>query len=134
MDQGTSYRELKEEKTSVKWRIVGLMIQNFFIWFIPGVIVLAISLVIILILLGAVVTGVGIDFYKWMPKGLVSFFGIAYLLLGITFVVILFVIPELDAEGVIYLVGATVICWILSYMAIKMELKRLSTKTITNTH
>ncbi len=120
----------KGNKASATWGVIGLMIQNFFIWFIPGVIVLAISLVVLLILLLAAATGVEINFYKWMPKGLVSFLGIAYLLVGIAFVVLIFIVPDLDAEGIIYLIGATIICWILSYVGLKMEFKRLSKKII----
>jgi len=132
MEQKTSYKALIEDKVAVEHRAIGLMIQNFLIWFIPGVIVFAISLVILLVLLGGAATGVEINIYKWMPKGLVSFFGIAYLLTGITFVVLLFIIQELDAEGVISLLGATIMCWILAYVAIKMELQRLSKKETLN--
>ncbi|MEM7370226.1 MAG: hypothetical protein AAF587_16580 [Bacteroidota bacterium] len=122
----TSSHMTKESLTSLNWRAIGLMIQNFVFWFIPGILVLALFLLIVLILVGAATSGNDIDLYKKMPKGLVSFLGIAFLLSGIAFVVLMFVIPELGGEGIIFLITATIVCWVLAYIGIKREYQRLS--------
>ncbi len=68
----------QNDKTSNNWNVIGTIILNFFIWFVPGIVVFAISLIILLILLTAADTGLDVNIYKFMPKGLVSFFDSPY--------------------------------------------------------
>ncbi|GMT49626.1 MAG: hypothetical protein IEMM0008_1165 [bacterium] len=107
-------------------KAIGLLIYNFFIWFIPGIVVLAVSLVILIILVGAAATGIEIDIYKRLPKGLVSFLGIGFGLLGITLLVFTIFYSAMDYEGIIICIAVAIVYFILSYDGITKELKRLS--------
>lgn len=120
------YHIIKETNASDRRRIIETMLFNSFIWLIPGLILLSVSLVIILIFVLAEVADGDIDLYKRMPKGLVSFFGIAYFLVGLALIIGVFFIPELEVQGIIYAITAAVICWLLAYVGIKKEWRRLA--------
>ncbi|MGD1841001.1 MAG: hypothetical protein ACFB0B_08915 [Thermonemataceae bacterium] len=127
MVQNTAHNAPVENNTNATSKILSLMLTNFFVWLIPGVVIFALSLVILLILmLGAAIVDAKLNFQKW-PKGLVSFLGISYFLAGITFLVVVF-ISAFDSQELIFLVGAAFIAWILAYLMLKAEWQRLSEK------
>ena len=119
----TKIHHLKKNSRS---KILSLMLVNFFIWLIPGIIIFALSLAIILALMFAsAVIDTKLNFQKW-PKGLVSFLGISYLLAGVVFLVLIFTISGFDSEIVVALLCAALTSWVLAYLMLKAEWKRLS--------
>jgi hypothetical protein len=102
------------------------MLYNFFIWLIPGIPILAISLLIIILFSLATpgVGGSGKDPFRRMPKGLASFLGIAHFLLGFGLVALIF-IYEMDAEGLIAVISAAIVSFLIAYWAMKSDYQRL---------
>ena len=76
--------------------------------------------------MAAAAQGVETNFFKWAPKGLISYLGIAYGICGIAFAIIPIVIMDIDSESIFYLIAMAVLCLILGYIIIRREMKRLS--------
>lgn len=117
------------EHVASKRKAVSLLFRNFFIWFVPGLFILGISLLVILILTLGTATGMEFDIYKRLPKGLVSFLGIAYCLSGLGLIALIFVFPDMEIEGLITVITGALVCFILGVMGIKRELRRLSAQS-----
>lgn len=105
------------------------MVYNFFVWLIPGSIILGISVLIILILLTAAADIHGgankkDPFKKW-PKGLVGFLGIGYLLTSITSILLIFIISDINTEGTIILVFSFLVFGLLGYWGTRYDYRRL---------
>ncbi|GMT49621.1 MAG: hypothetical protein IEMM0008_1160 [bacterium] len=103
------------------------ILSNFFIWLIPGVLILTVSVILILILVLATPSvggGSGHPFKK-MPKGLASFLGIGHLLVGIGLISLLFFVSEIDTEGIITVVSVAIVSLLIGYWATSYDYKRL---------
>lgn len=105
------------------------MISNFFIWLVPGSLILGVSIIIIIILLTAAADIHGGSskkdpFAKW-PKGLIGFLGFGYSLAAISSLALLFLIDEIDAEGIVVMIFCFIVFALLGYWGIKYDYKRL---------
>lgn len=114
----------------MKSSITKTMLINFVIWLVPVAIILALSVIVIVLLMGAAAdpgsssSSKKDPFEKW-PKGLIGSLGIGYGLATLGALSLFFFFSDIDAEGIVSIVGLAVVCSLLSFWGIKYDYKRL---------
>lgn len=112
--------------TNAPSKILRLMLGNFFLWLLPGVVIFAFSFVLLFILMvGSAVVDVEFNI-RMFPKGLVSFLGISYVLAGIGLMVLPFILSDVDAQSLVFIIGGAITTWIIAYVMLKAEWQRLA--------
>ncbi len=102
------------------------LFKNFFIWLIPGSIILVLSFIFILIMVSASATGFEGGGLKRVPKGLLAFLGISYSLLAIGMLVLIIVFHPMLVNDIIFCVASALVLFILSIVALKKTLENFS--------
>lgn len=120
----------------MRGEITKTMLVNFIIWLIPVALFLVFAVAVLAILMMAA-ADVGDasrkkdPFEKW-PKGSIGSLGIGFLLVGLTSLASFFYFENIDAQGVIFIIGLAVICFLFGYWGVKYDYRRLSKLFSTN--
>ena len=108
------------------------MLINFLIWLVPTALFLALSVgVLAIMMMAAADVSSGSKkkdpFEKW-PKGFIGSLGIGFLLVAAASLGSFFYFENIDAQGIIFIVGLVIICSLFGYWGVKYDYRRLSKK------